>query len=410
MPISIQPPQPGDLITSSFVKQLIDQLQMLDSRVSYLESVTPGSGGQLSVSFMEPVDLQLGDTLRIHGLNFGLPAENTVTFDGGTPFSQFQAGSSDRLLILTIPNLVFSGDSHLFTVAVTSSRGSDSRQIMVRQAPVTRVQGTVLPQIVLPTGVTISPPAAVFRVSLAADTNLDEVYDLTPSTVTGAGWSATMVTDASGGTALPPLAGGPTPPPWQVRIPKGGTVDVFVKLAIPVSTGTSFVKLLVASVTNPQGVTGSARSPDFQIGQAAPPTPTLAFGFTSISGPGARVIAPDSFGFTIPTATNQINRINFQVKNLKPNASYTMGLAWNNNASNGWTASTQGSPWTPTSPPTWPVPTATITTGAAGGTVPTSINLASLAGASQAQLKITVTNSDPNLRDDFGIYMPFVGP
>jgi hypothetical protein len=357
---------------------------------------------------MEPLDLQLGDTLRIHGLNFGLPTENTVTFDGSTPFSQFQAGSSDRLLILTVPNLVFSGDSHPFTVTVTNSRGVDSRQVLIRQAPVTRVQGTVLPQIVLPTGTTIAQPAAVFRVTLSADTNLDEVYNITPSTVTGAGWSATMVTDASGATTLPPMVGGPTPPPWQVRIPRGGTIDAFVKLAIPVATGTAFVKLDVASVSNPQGVTGSTRSPDFQIGQAAPPTPTLAFGFTSISGPGARVIAPDSFGFTIPTATNQINRINFQVKNLKANATYTMALAWNNNANNGWTASTQGSPWTPTSPPTWPVSTATITTGAAGGTVPTSINLASAAGASSAQLKITVTNNDQ--RDDFGIYMPFVGP
>lgn len=409
MPISIQPPKPGDLITSSFVKQLIDQLQMLDSRVSYLESVTPGGSGQLSVSFMEPVDLQLGDTLRIHGLNFGLPTENTVTFDGGTPFSQFQAGSSDRLLILTIPNLVFAGDSHLFTVAVTNSRGSDSRQIMIHQAPPTRVQGTVAPQIVLPGGV-INPPSAVFRVSIAADTNMDEVYNLTPSTVSGAGWSATMVTDATGNTVLPPLSGGPPPPPWQVRIPKGGTVDVFVKVAIPVTTGTAFVKLDIASVTNPQAVSGSTRSPDFQIGQVAPPSPTLSFGFTSISGPGARVIAPDSFGFTVPTSTNQIDRINFQVKNLKPNSSYTMALAWNNNASNGWTASTQGSPWTPTSPPTWPVPTATITTGAVGGTVPTSINLASAAGATQAQLKITVTNNDPNQKNDFGIYMPFVGP
>ena len=45
MPISIQPPKPGDLITSNFVKQLIEQLQFLDARLTHLEAMTPGSSG-----------------------------------------------------------------------------------------------------------------------------------------------------------------------------------------------------------------------------------------------------------------------------------------------------------------------------------------------------------------------------
>ncbi len=36
MSITIQPPQPGDLITASFMKQLIDQLSALDQRLSAL--------------------------------------------------------------------------------------------------------------------------------------------------------------------------------------------------------------------------------------------------------------------------------------------------------------------------------------------------------------------------------------
>jgi hypothetical protein len=409
MPISIQPPQPGDLITSNFVKQLIDQLQILDARITHLESITPGSGGSLSVSFMEPTDLHLGDTLRIHGINFGLPIENTVTFDGGSPFNQFLAGSNDKLLLLRVPTIVFSGDSHLFTVTVSNPRGSDSRQIMIREPPPTNVEGTITPRVVLPNG-TINAPSAVFRFSIAASTNLDAVYNLIPSTVAGPGWRALMVTDSSGDVVLPPLSGGPTPPPWQIRILEDTTVDVFVKVLIPITSGTAFVKLDVISVTNPQGVSGSSRSPDFQIGQQAPPSPTLGFGFTSISGPGARVIAPDSFGFTVPTPVNQINRINFNIQNFKPNSSYTMTLGWHNNTANGWTASTRGSPWNVTSPPSWPIPIAKFTTGATTGIVPTGINLASVAGATQAQLKILVTNDDPNQQNDFGIYMPFVGP
>ncbi len=403
MPISIQPPQPGDLITSSFMKQLIEQLQQLDARVTQLESVTPGAGGAVSISYMEPTDLQLGDTLRIHGYNFGLASENTVTFDGGSPFSQFLDGSGDRLLILKLPTLVFADPSHLFTVTVSNPRGSDSRQITIRQLPPTKLQGNVTPKLVLPTGTITSP--VVFHGTITTDANLDETYNLSPSTVTG--WSAVMVTDMSGNTVLPPIAGGPNPPPWQIRIPKSATVDVFVKLTIPVTSGTGFVKLDVTSASNPQVVFGSVRSPDFQVGQLAPPSPTLSFALTSISGPGARAIAADSFGFTVPTPTNQIDQLNFKIVGVKPSTSYTMALSFAG-AANGWTASTKGSPWVQTTPQSWPTLTANFTTGAGDGSFPMSVNLASVGAATQAQLKITVTNdADPK---DFGVYQPFVGP
>src|SRR5687768_9695022 len=103
MPISIQPPQPGDLITSNFMKLLIDQLVALDKRVTDLEGVVPGSGGNLAIISLSASSLAIGEELRIFGANFGLPAENVVSFNGQNPIRQFKAGSSDTLLIFDIP-------------------------------------------------------------------------------------------------------------------------------------------------------------------------------------------------------------------------------------------------------------------------------------------------------------------
>jgi hypothetical protein len=282
-------------------------------------------------------------------------------------------------------------------VQLDGGAGSGPTEIMV---------GGIAPLVIFPRG-TISAPSAVFGFSIATASARDELYDLIPGTVPAPGWTATLVTDATGAA--------PLPLPWRVRIAKDAAVQVFVKVGIPAAAAgqTGFVDLEVISTTDPHAGFGFSRSPDFQVGQPAPPSPTLSFMASGMSGPGATVVSPEQFGFTIPTPADRIDRLTFSVGPLRPSSSYTMSLGWYGGdaaAANGWTVSTQGSPWVMTTPPSWPTTSLQITTGGGGGAFPTSVNLASVEAAGVARLVIAVTNDDPDRADDYGVYMPVVGP
>ncbi|HMF96397.1 MAG TPA: hypothetical protein VKE96_18980 [Vicinamibacterales bacterium] len=346
MAITIQPPNPGDLIRSNYMKQLIDQLVGLDARITSLESVVPGAGGKLSILQMDPTDVTLGQELRIYGVNFGVPAENTVTFDAANPTNQFKPGSSGGLLILDVPlTLSLVSDAQTVTVAVSSARGYDFRQITIRKPQATLPSGTLAVGLTPPAGVINAGSSVVFAVTIDARSTLDEVFNLTPVVpavaVGQTPWQAVMVTDASGTTQLPQLAGGPTPPPWQMRIPKPapGTISTivpaFVRVTIPANTAVAqpFVRLEVQSSRNPGGFSGGS-SGDFKftLGQSAPANQTIKFGaFTATSGSVAANVA----SFSVPT--NPGSRLNYVVPTLKA-GNYQISLSFDAN-SNGWGAS-----------------------------------------------------------------------
>src|SRR5713226_6197449 len=107
MTITIQPPKPGDLIRSDYMKQLIDELVALDGRISNLESLTPGANGKLAISKIVPSDVVIGDPIQIIGVNFGLPFQNIVTFDGGN--SVIPSSGDDKLLNLVVPTVDLGG-------------------------------------------------------------------------------------------------------------------------------------------------------------------------------------------------------------------------------------------------------------------------------------------------------------
>ena len=349
MTITIQPPQPGDLITSSFMKQLIDQLTALDKRIAALEGVVPGAGGNLAITQMDPTDLHFGEELRVFGVNFGVPSENQVTFDNGFAVNQFKAGSNDRLLILNVPVMTLPSDSKLVTVAVSSVRGYDFRQITIRKPEVVIPAGTLAVGIQqFPPGDAqgnISAPGSyvfTFRVDVRA--TLDETYNLTPQVPQVAQgqtpWQAVMVKDAGGSTQLPPLTGGPAAPPWQLVIPKPAlgqistVVPAFVKVTIPQGTTVAnpFVKLDVSSVRNPAQLTSSSGNVAIPLGQPPPQNQTINFGaFTATNGS----ISGTNASMTVPT--NPGSRLSFSIPNLKV-GKYGISLAFDGN-SNGWGAS-----------------------------------------------------------------------
>lgn len=346
MAITIQPPQPGDLITSGYMKQLIDLLTALDVRISSLEGVVPGAGGKLAVLQMDPTDVTQGQELRIYGINFGLPAENTVTFDAANPTNQYKSGSGDRLLILGVPiTMTLASDSQLVTVAVSSVRGYDFKQITIRKPQATLPSGTLAVGLAPPASAINAGSSAVFTATIDARSTLDEAFNLTPVVPTlpqgQTPWQAVMVTDAGGATELPLLSGGPTPPPWQMRIAKPASgqlstvVQAFVKVTIPANTVVAqpFVRLEVQSSRNPTGFSGgSSGNFNFTLGQVGPANQTIRFGaFTATNGNVAGNIAT----FNLPT--NPASRLNYIIPSLKA-GTYQISLAFDAN-SNGWGAS-----------------------------------------------------------------------
>lgn len=92
--------QPGDLITHTFMNDLIDKLLELESRVAQLES-----GGMVITRF-EPADGQrINERLEIHGTNFVFPVgQNTVTI-GGVEVNSFLPGSTSTQLNITVPEV-----------------------------------------------------------------------------------------------------------------------------------------------------------------------------------------------------------------------------------------------------------------------------------------------------------------
>lgn len=344
MTVTIQPPQPGDLITSSFMKQLIDTLTAMDARISSLEGVVPGAGGALAILQMSPTDLTQGDELRIYGLNFGLPSENTVTFNSANPTNQFKAGSGDTLLILDVPLFSLASDAQLVNVAVSSARGSDFRQITIRKPQATLPGGTLAVGITAPGG-NISG-TVVFIATIDARSTLDETFNLTPTVPAVASgktpWQVSMVTDATGATTLPKLSGGPNPPPWQMLIPKPANgvstvVQAFIKVVIPGDNAVAlpFVNLDVKSSRNPNGFSGgNSGNFGFTVGQPAPANQTLKFGaFTAINGTVSSNTA------TFPLPIKNLSRFSYSIPSLAA-GTYQLSIAFAGN-SNGWVATFQ---------------------------------------------------------------------
>ena len=355
MAISIQPPLPGDLITASFMKQLIDQLIAFDKRLASLEVTTPGAGGSLAIVSLSASDLNLGDELRIFGVNFGLPSENVVTFSGLEAVSQFKPGSNDKLLILDVPALSFLGDVQVFEVEVSNPRGFGSKSLTVHKPAPTLPGGTVLLGFdKFPPGSSIKVPPTgsanyTFEFHIEGRGTMDETYDVTPTFPPG--WNAVLVTDASGTNDLPQAAGGSPPPPWRMAIPApppgqlGVTVPLFVRLTIPSTadpTKAGNVGLKAASVHNPMWLKALPVSVDFPLNGDVPNAQTLTFGQPKITGPNSQSVVDPTF--SVPTTTSQpLNVINLAVSGMGSDT-YQVNLGWEDGDSKGWTASLGGTP------------------------------------------------------------------
>jgi len=125
MPESLDPVEPGDLITADDFNDLIDRLKALHERV---ESLERQQGGVVINGFDPPEEIEVGQSLTIVGTNFEFPPDqNAVEIDGRT-IQEFLVGSTNTTLRLRVPDdiQVPQGGRNV-TIRVENDAGSTQR-------------------------------------------------------------------------------------------------------------------------------------------------------------------------------------------------------------------------------------------------------------------------------------------
>jgi len=290
MPIQLNIPQPGDLITAAYMRDLITTLQQLDARISALEGIVPGGSGQLAISDLQWTlsDLHIGDELTIVGVNLGLQGETRVDFDGLASVMVFKPGSNDKKIILDVPAMALGGASKTMPLTVSNPRThADSRTITVFQGLPTKPDGTIniaAPQ--FPVGTIIQPAAdLIITFPLAIQSlNMDTVFNLSTSASLlispPAGMTAVALNDLNQQITTIPLP----------KTDQPTTRTIKVKVTIPalpqgMTKADANVILALSVPANPAFTPSSGMVP-FTVGQ---PGPVSAFSFdvTGVQTPGS---------------------------------------------------------------------------------------------------------------------------
>jgi hypothetical protein len=301
-----QPPHPGELITASFMAEIVAALGDLDGRVTKLETPTTGpKGGAIVIDSVTPSTCTEGDTITIAGQNFGAKlGDSEVTFDGVPPASI--SLFSDNVIACVVPSIPgLAGPAPppngiAVNLEVTDFVTSANRVITVKPATqhptgsVALVFGDASPDPVT-AGVPGAPRDNDFKFSLTSNANLHVDVTLVP-TLTGAPWSHTLLDDQKHPLPAGRLTVEPTGP--------GRTKDFYVRVSIPNGTnGTPFA--LQVSGTTPGLPTASTGNQAFVVGQFADPDTTFTLaptGSTPASAlNGSVLVAQSGGGATPPT-------------------------------------------------------------------------------------------------------------
>jgi hypothetical protein len=305
--------RPGDLITANFMNQVLAEIQNLQDQLDQLAQ--GGPGGPPVINSVSPGPLTVGAPMTILGQNFG-PLSSTVVAFSGTTVSQFEAGSSDSVLVVKIPTLFVSSQGTPTLLSITTPRGSVSLNITVFPALPTVPDGTLLISMISksPAGNFAGNTSYNLTFRVNATLNMDETFDVLPSV--DVGWPA-VFTDSSFVNSIVPS---------QVPIQKGATtatpvtVDIPVKLSIPnnpVALGnltltirsqrnTKFAKSFLLPVS-----IGSAPVVSDQI------RPSVAFSTTNPNWDGTTVLVPAGGSLVaVPFSVFFVNHGDYNVKVL----------------------------------------------------------------------------------------------
>ncbi len=186
----IIPPKvnPGDLIASAYLNQIIDALSGLDQRVSKLEAVGSVTNPVIITGFTATQPVHVGDQIEVDGAGFMIPSVLNQVSIGGVVVTGFAFSSSSTKLVFTVPALPTATPAGTpFTVTVTNANGSATSQPIIIQsavvAPAGRTQFVFSTPPVMPVGQPNITAGQVyqFAFSLTAITNLEGNYAITPT-------------------------------------------------------------------------------------------------------------------------------------------------------------------------------------------------------------------------------------
>lgn len=237
----LQHVQPGDLITSAWANEVVDEINTLAAMLAALGSppVTPPStsGAPVLTSRTPSGDLHVGDLITLIGQNFS-PRHSGLTRVnfGGVQVSDsaFLPGTSDTQLRFSVPSVT----PGTVTVRVVTPQGTSSNALSVNVLPaVITNPGDVHIDSALDPSNPPTPPAGgtvQLQWSVDSDTILADTYafalaftDVTPSSAT---WSGTL--NAS-----------------QMSVTPGTPFTVVATINVP-NTGSAKVALTATSTTD----------------------------------------------------------------------------------------------------------------------------------------------------------------
>jgi hypothetical protein len=96
--------QPGDLITTDLVNQILVDLAELQIRVGKIETGVVVKKSPEILGFIQSPPFYPLQQIDMQGRNFSVPPENNKLTIDGNPVTQFSSGSTSQLLTFTIPS------------------------------------------------------------------------------------------------------------------------------------------------------------------------------------------------------------------------------------------------------------------------------------------------------------------
>lgn len=188
--------QPGDLITSDLVNQILSDIADLRIWIARVEAAqSTGKRIRITQIISANTPPRVRDILEVRGENFESPPQkNKVTISGVEAF-QFSGASDEGRLVFEIPNVVVPAEGKIVPLRIENTYGSDSVDIKLLAAitfPKGNLKmGYVAPP-VLDDGKKIEGNVTYyFRFSVLADTDLEGEYALKAEI--DPGWDAQIV-------------------------------------------------------------------------------------------------------------------------------------------------------------------------------------------------------------------------
>jgi len=381
MAIQITKVKPGEIITSDFINSFIDTLQVIDTRISALETASPGGGAPIIVSLSpDPteVNLKMGDELRIVGKNLGTSTLVSVTVDK-VDVKQYKQGSSDSLLIVDIPTILGITDvGKDVDLVVTNLKGYDIYTFHLYPGETTQLSATLtVTNTVVPTTTIVGDGVTAYSYTFVVSTlsSLAEVYTLKPA-IDKTGWVAKTYDEND---------------------------KEITEVSIPKSQPTPSDTTIIVKVTIPTGQTGTG---NLSLGLVAKHYPTISgySGTVPITLGSTPTPVDDSFTFDTPVVIPNTAMSNGQLSVKSDGSKVTYRLTVHPKVKGDYLIATPtiqnntGGIWKPvlkTSP-------ATFTTIADGEPKLIIIDLTAGPDAPQTTMTVTVTKAtDDNVKGAF---------